>query len=111
MFFCRSQGNISFNEAGFCTNQGMKPNDKETINVGLLKTPVNHRLTNKNKSEVSENISPVANSKEFNGLQMTTPMALRDISNRAQRELATLYSPCFEEEELSSDDLTAYANI
>ena len=30
---------------------------------------------------------------------MATPMALKDISNRAQRELAMLYSPC---EELSS---------
>ena len=89
----------------------MKLNDKETINVGLLKTPVNHRLMNKNQSEESENISPVVNSKEFTGLNMTTPMALRDISNRVQRELAMLYSPCYEEEELSSDDLTACANI
>ena len=33
---------------------------------------------------------------------MTTPMALKDISNRAQRELAMLYSPCVEEEEEGS---------
>jgi len=71
--------------------------------VGLLKTPVNYRLINKNQSEASEIISPVANSKELTVLNMTTPMALRDISNRAQRELATLYSPCSEEEECLSD--------
>ena len=38
---------------------------------------------------------------------MATPMALKDISNRAQRELAMLYSPCYEEE---SDDANAHEN-
>ena len=49
-----------------------------------------------------ENTSPdTAEFEQLTSLNMNTPMALKDISNRAQRELAMLYSPCIEEEETS----------
>ena len=43
---------------------------------------------------------------QLTSLNMNTPMALKDISNRAQRELAMLYSPCIEEEETSPSSET-----
>ena len=91
----RSQGNISFNESGLCV--GSKENNNQSINVGLLKTPVSNKRHTSNKDIDENNLSP-ASTEISVGLNMTTPMALKDISNKAQRELAMLYSPCIEEE-------------
>ena len=98
----RSQGNISFNETGLCVTKQSNESDKEPINVGLLKTPVHHKVRIGNVRELKENTSPArAELEQLTSLNMNTPMALKDISNRAQRELAMLYSPCIEEEETS----------
>ena len=101
--FCyRSQGNISFNETGLCVTKASKENEQEPINVGLLKTPIHHKGRNGNIWEQNDDISPnTAKSGQASHLDMNTPMALKDISNRAQKELAMLYSPCIEEEETS----------
>ena len=96
----RSQGNISFNEIGLCVGTTSKENNQESINVGLLKTPVRKKGSLGEVGEIDEGTSPCRiQAEQLTTLHMTTPMALKDISNRAQRELAMLYSPCIEEEE------------
>ena len=68
--------------------------------MGLLKTPLQHKRHASNAEIDDDDESPCAfHGGQHPGLSMTTPMALKDISNRAQRELAMLYSPCVEEEE------------
>ena len=79
---------------------GSKENNDHSINVGLLKTPVAHKPHAIN-SKILEDCSPSLTESQYPNLSMTTPMALRDISNKAQRELAMLYSPCLEEDEES----------
>ena len=105
----RSQGNISFNESGLCV--GTKENNNQSINVGLLKTPVSqktHSIKGRELDDHSPTSFPVGPNPPLN---MTTPMALRDISNKAQRELAMLYSPCPEEDEESPNKAENETNI
>lgn len=98
-----SQGNISFNEAGLCVDKRTIENEDQPINVGLLKTPVHRKGKNVMEGEATDiNSSCIIDSSQQGILNMTTPMALKDISNRAQRELAMLYSPCVEEDDCSS---------
>ena len=78
--------------------------DNPRVNVGFFKTPVIKRRKSTHiplKQRGNEDGVHTSYNDEVEGeecLTMTTPMALKTISNRAQKELAMLYSPCTEEE-------------
>ena len=83
--------------------------EDQPINVGLLKTPVHRKSESAlEKATETDSICNKTEDDQNRFLSMATPMALKDISNRAQRELAMLYSPCYEEE---SDDASAHENM
>ena len=95
-----------------CVDKRTKENEEQPINVGLLKTPVRKKEQN-NKEVEGTGINPsciTIDSNQHGILNMTTPMALKDISNRAQRELAMLYSPCGEEDCSSGIECTEDKN-
>ena len=105
----RSQGNISFNESGLCV--GTNEDNNRSINVGLLKTPVSHKTYTIEGGDFEDNSPTSFPTGPNSALSMTTPLALRDISNKAQRELAMLYSPCPEEDEESPEKEENEANV